>query len=478
MTTFDELITRARDDEQRHQRDMNRNLAEIRAMHARLREQGRERLTPTEDAYVARCQRDYDQSQALRDAARAQVAELRDAQGEEERVDGLMARSQPDPATAGAGLGGTWRVGEAGGGGRTTSDGPAAWVRSTDGKPATVERGGRFADHHVVRQYAAARHNAEQAIIGQHGGIGQQVRALATTGGGQAVVPTEWAGQIIDRARNLAAVLRAGAEIVPMDAKTVQIGRLTGDPTAAFRTEGSAITASDPTFDNVTLEAKTLSALTIGSMEWFQDAINADELVEEAIAQAIALQLDLVGLYGGITSGAGTINLPYPNPNPRGVLATLQAVAPTSVLGTAAANGTVQTAATFWSEIIDTIYTPRDNNESPNALLWNSKAARKYAKATDTTGQPLAVPADMQQMARFVTNQIPSYTKGTGQNMTDVFVGRWPLMLIGQRLALNIQVLTERYAEQGQIGIVAHWRGDIALARPKAFAVFQAIQGA
>ncbi|MFG2058639.1 phage major capsid protein [Micromonospora sp. NPDC048930] len=478
MPTIDELIGQAEDVERAAERTIAEHTAEVRAIAAKMQAAGQERLTAAQNAYVTRLMEQTKAAQADRAGAQARLKELRTVRAEEDEVQRLMAQRSPAPGMpGGAGRDETYRIGTTDGQGRGV-DGPARWVRSTDGKPAVVERGERFADHHVVRQYAAARHHAEQAIIGQHGGIGQQVRALATTGGGQAVVPTEWAGQIIDRARNLAAVLQAGAQIVPMDAKTVQIGRLTGDPTAGFRTEGSAITASDPTFDNVTLDAKTLSALTIGSMEWFQDAVNADELVEEAIAQAIALQLDLVGLYGGVTSGAGTINLPYPNPNPRGVLATLQALAPTSVLGTAATNGTVQTAATFWSEIIDTIYTPRDNNESPNALLWNSKAARKYAKATDTTGQPLAVPPDIQQMARLTTNQIPSYTKGTGLNMTDVFVGRWPLLLIGQRLSLEIQVLTERYAEQGQIGIVAHWRGDVALARPRAFAVFQAIQGA
>ena len=61
---------------------------------------------------------------------------------------------------------------------------------------------------------------------------------------------------------------------------------------------------------------------------------------------------------------------------------------------------------------------------------------------------------------------------------TDLFVGDWSKLLIGQRLQLTIQVLTERYADNGQIGIVAHWRGDGQPARPAAFAVYRAIQGA
>ena len=350
------------------------------------------------------------------------------------------------------------------------------WVRTNDMRPAAVTREQRFADHEIVREHSQRVSGREDAVIGQHGSFGQMVRSMSTTSG-SALVPTIWASDVIDRARNFAAVLKAGASVVPMDAKIVQIGRLTADPTAAFRAEGSTITASDPTFDNVTLTATSMSALVVGSIEWFQDASNVDEIVTNAIAKAIALQLDLAALYGSITTGAGTVNLPTP-PNPRGVLGALNALAPTSVLG-AAANGTAQTALSYWNEILDTIYTPRDSNEAPNALIWNSKAARQYAKAYDSLGQPLRVPADVDGLEKFVSNQIPSYTQGTmTSRATDVFVGDWSQLLIGQRLDLNIQTLTERYAELGQVGIVANWRGDVQVARAKAFSVYKALQGA
>lgn len=357
----------------------------------------------------------------------------------------------------------------------TAESGPR-WVRTHDFRPATVARGQRFADHELVAEHAARRSAPDSAVVGQHGSLGQLVRAMTTTSG-SAVVPTVWAGDIIDRARNLAAVLQAGAEIVPMDAKTVNIGRLTGDPTAAFRAEGSTITASDPTFDNVTLDSKSMSALVVGSLEWFQDADNVDEIVSNAIAQAFATQLDLVALYGSITSGAGSINLPTP-PNPRGVLGTLNAVATSSVLG-GEVNGTAQTAASYYNELLDLIYTPRSFNEEPSALIYNSKLGLQYAKAYDTTGQPLQAPADVSGIPRFSSNQVPSYTQGLMVNRaTDVFAGDWSQLLIGQRLDFTIQTLTERYAENGQVGIVAHWRGDVGVARPRAFAVYKALQGA
>jgi hypothetical protein len=50
--------------------------------------------------------------------------------------------------------------------------------------------------------------------------------------------------------------------------------------------------------------------------------------------------------------------------------------------------------------------------------------------------------------------------------MTAVFAGDFTQLLIGQRLDLTVQTLVERYAELGQIGIIAHWRGDVGIARP------------
>ena len=239
----------------------------------------------------------------------------------------------------------------------------------------------------------------------------------------------------------------------------------------------------------MTLTATTLSALVVGSLEWFQDTSpggGADQLVSMALAKAIATQLDLAALFGGITTGAeqaatGNNLLPsggLPNPpNPRGILATLLAMASSSVLG-GQANGTTQTAATFYKEILDALWTPRDYNEAPNALIWPSHLARIYDEAVDTTNQPMRQPPSLAALNRRAgcscPTRIPSgMTQGIGTLMADVFAGDFTQLIIGQRLDLQLQTLTERYAEQGQVNIVATWRGDIALARPRGVAVYR-----
>jgi HK97 family phage major capsid protein len=74
---------------------------------------------------------------------------------------------------------------------------------------------------------------------------------------------------------------------------------------------------------------------------------------------------------------------------------------------------------------------------------------------------------------------VPSYTRGTlTSRATDLFVGDWSQVLVGQRMALDVRVLSERYAENGQVGLLAYWRGDVAVARPNSMCVYRALQGA
>ncbi len=75
---------------------------------------------------------------------------------------------------------------------------------------------------------------------------------------------------------------------------------------------------------------------------------------------------------------------------------------------------------------------------------------------------------------------MPSWPSSTPRATTakasrsSLLVGDFRQLLVGQRLMFTVQTLTGRYAELGQIGIVAHWRGDVQLARPRAFAAWTA----
>jgi HK97 family phage major capsid protein len=108
----------------------------------------------------------------------------------------------------------------------------------------------------------------------------------------------------------------------------------------------------------------------------------------------------------------------------------------------------------------------------------NAKMQQKYSMTYDTLGQPLRKPDALNSVPWLTTNQIPSFTQGTMANIaTDIFCGDFRQVLVGTRMDVSVQILTERYSELGQIGILSTWRGDVALARPRSMCVYRYIGG-
>ena len=271
--------------------------------------------------------------------------------------------------------------------------------------------------------------------------------------GGGFAVPTPLSTRIIDRARNAARVLQAGAQTVPMTSQTLKIARVAGDQTAAWHTENAPIGASDMTLESVTLTARTLTSLVVASRELIEDAEGVETALEEAFAAQLALSLDLAALYG---SGVA--------PEPRGVKNTTGVT-----LQSQGANGA---ALTNYDPLVDALATLWDFNEQANGIIHAPRTARTLAKLKDTTGQPLVAPEVLQGVPRYTTNQVPTtLTQGTATTASDIFVADWKQLLVGIRHSFNIQVLNERYADNYQIGFIASLRADIVVARPKAFVV-------
>lgn len=274
------------------------------------------------------------------------------------------------------------------------------------------------------------------------------------TAGGYAV-PTVLSASIIELARNQARVLQAGATVVPMSTQTVNLAKWAGDPAVAWHSENALITASDATLARVQLVAKSLSSLVVVSRELLEDAEpgSVDVELRQAFAAQFALTLDSAALYG---TGVA--------PSPQGIKsASGVSVTP---LG---ANGA---ALTNWDPVVNAIYALRAANENPSGVIYSPRTEKNFALLKDTTNQPLSPPTYMDGIARYATAQIGNaFTVGTGTTTSDMFVADWSQLLVGIRTSLTIQPLIERYADFGQVGFVAWFRGDVAVARPAAFNV-------
>ena len=116
----------------------------------------------------------------------------------------------------------------------------------------------------------------------------------------------------VDALQPPSAVMAAGATMISGLEKSIVIPRQTGDATAAFTAEGSAVSESSLTFDSLTRTLKRISATSSYTLEsLMQSDPSIDQLIRTSQARKIGEVLDDNAM-GGSGSGA----------NPRGILNT------------------------------------------------------------------------------------------------------------------------------------------------------------
>lgn len=304
-------------------------------------------------------------------------------------------------------------------------------------------------------------------IVGDWSGAELEQKAMASspTSAGGILIPAPLAARIIDIARNRAVALQAGVSTVPMSTSTLKLARVTGGLTASWYSEAAAITPSDATLDSVTFTARKLAALVVVNNELLEDAQNADTVIQNAIGQALALELDRV-----ILRGSGT------PPEPRGIYGA-------SGVSTVASVGT---PADF-DKFLTAVYTLSKDNYSASGIIMAPRTAESLAKlksgiTNDKT--PLAIPPDYARLPKFVTNQIPT-NLGGGTNESFAIVGQFDQCALGLRQTLQIEVSREGSYDDGsavrsafqkdQTLIRAILRADVQLLQPKAFCNMLAI---
>ncbi|MEU6388798.1 phage major capsid protein [Streptomyces sp. NPDC046939] len=301
-------------------------------------------------------------------------------------------------------------------------------------------------------------------VTGEWSGAEPERKALSegTLSAGGYMVPTPLAGDIIDLARNQSRVFQAGAQLVPMTAQTLKIARLTGEGTPAWRNENAAITAGDLTFDAVTFTARSMARLVVISRELFEDSNPAASgVIANSFAAQIALELDRAALRG---SGSA--------PEPRGVL-NQSGVTLTSHGTNGSTIGSPPSAGVMgWEFLVQAAGAVENNNFTANAQIMAPRTNQSLSLLRDTTNQYIAPPGYLDNTPRLTTKQVPiNLTVGSSSDCSEVYTGQWPMMGVGIRTSFQLEFLKERYADNLQIGILAHLRADVQLFQPGAFAV-------
>jgi HK97 family phage major capsid protein len=282
---------------------------------------------------------------------------------------------------------------------------------------------------------------------------------------GGAMVFTE-PGSFIDLLRNMAAVVRAGATMLPGLSAPVSFPKqlTSGSGSWVAENPGSDVTETNMTFGLVTLTPKTFQATQAFSRQLLLQARNignAEQIVRNDLAAVHALAIDKAAI-----DGTGTSNQPL------GL--TKNTNVGTVAMGT---NGGVPTYDAF----VDLEVLVRTANVMGDiAAITTPGIAGKLKKTqvfATTNGVPVwggsLINGVVNGAPAFATNQVPSnLTKGTATTVCHAVVaGAFENFYIGEFGA--IEILTDPYAKkkQGLIEVTSFQMVDMAARYDNAFAV-------
>lgn len=263
--------------------------------------------------------------------------------------------------------------------------------------------------------------------------------------------------QTLDLARNQSSVVRAGARTFMMESAELVVAKVTGDATGYWRAENAAITSSDLAFAGVTFRARTLGILVKMPLELAQDAPNAPSLIEQALAAAIALELDRAGLRG---DGAGEepLGLRYSSSVPSSALS----------------------GAPDYDDLSTAVSDIQAANGMPTAYIVSAREAGTLDRLKASgSGEYLMPPASVQALRKLVSNQIP--TDLGGGSDSEIYVGDFAQLWIGMRSEIQIQASREASDssssafKNAQLWIRALLRADVAVMRPTHFKILTAV---
>jgi HK97 family phage major capsid protein len=280
---------------------------------------------------------------------------------------------------------------------------------------------------------------------------------------GAALVPIELEAAII-QLRDTYGVARRLAKVRPMSSDTLMIPRRKGGITAYFfqDDDGVGITSSDKAWDNVGLSTKKVGALGKLSRDLIEDAVISvvDDMAQEQ-AYAFAKLEDQCLIIGDGTSTYGGI---------QGFQTKFDNNAYKSRIAAASGHHVFTTVDN--ADLTATMAGVSQYALVPGAV-WLCSAAAKASifgrlkaiaggNRVDTLGM---MPDDEYLGYPIVTSEAcKSDPAADNTNKTILFFGRFDLAAsFGSRRGIEVQVLQERYAELGLIGIIATERFDIVV---------------
>jgi HK97 family phage major capsid protein len=316
-------------------------------------------------------------------------------------------------------------------------------------------------------------HDREQLndYWGARMGLRSETRALGedTAGSGQAITPQSWTAQFIDFLYPATLVGRAGASMLALQTEIVNVPQLTGAVQPAWLAENasSSIDAT-PAFSTLQFNSKgAFYDITVYSRQLAEDAYvqgGLPDLLAASAARNYAVGIDQAALYG-VSGNSGN-----PGLNNETGLQFRKYAAHSGTTGSAPVD---TTDMSVMAELV------RNKNVEPSGYLTSPQV---YGTVNRTNASTVAkfwdMPADVSKIPWYFSTTIPvtetdtalgTNPAQTGGAFSSIYCGDWSRMIIGMHVDLQTTVLTERFADQLQIGLLTYMRYSIRTSHPEAF---------
>jgi len=263
---------------------------------------------------------------------------------------------------------------------------------------------------------------------------------------------------LIEKLDNMSIALQRGTALRDLNGP-VAFPRQTGGATAYWVAESGAGTESAATFDQVTLNPKTVTGYSdISRKLLIQSSIDIQAFVETDIAKRIALALDLAAI-----NGSGVAN------QPQGIL---------QATGVGTFGGDTNGIAPTWAHMVDGVTAVAQDNAMFGDMAWltNAKVLGKLRKTPVVAtydAKMIYEGGDFFEMPVLMSNNVPSnLTKGSGSSLSAMILGNWVDLLVG--LWSGVDLLVDPYtgSTTGTVRVSIFQDADVALRHPESFAIF------
>lgn len=276
-----------------------------------------------------------------------------------------------------------------------------------------------------------------------------QKRTLTTGGTAGALVGTDHlATNFIDLLRAKVVLTRMGAMMLTGLTENVSIPRQNGAAQAGWIAEGNAVSATDPTFGNLTLSPKTVAALVLYTRQLLlQSNPSIEALVTNDVFRVLALAIDKGGIQGaGGNEPTGIVN--------------------TAGIG-AVAGASFDRAASLALET-DVAEAEADDLGTMYHLMKPSTRGLLKGRAMEA-GYPVYLINDNHEL-----NGYPVETSTQVPAASDIF-GAFNQLIIAMWGGLDIFTNGYAYPGTGNVAIEAYQSADIGVRYPAAFSLASAI---